>query len=486
MKSNENLKRNKGITLIALVVTIIVLLILAGISISILAGNNGILNKAVTAKEKTSESQALEKAKLALSNYTIDKNVENKNNVKEVLDKSLGSANVKNFSSNSKVATFEYKGKKIKYDLENNAMVEDTPYEIWDGTETKSTGLVGEGTDENPYLIKNADDLLYFNKILCEYGKITGLNSDNTENSANISAQNASIKLTSNISLNNKKWSPLGKISGTNVSSFYGKFDGNGYEITEINEEEESGSVGFFVNLESNSEIKNLRITNSTFIQKGSSRVGGIAATSYNAKIEDCYFSGTITTSGTETGGIVGYMYSGSIKNCISEAQIKSTNSYVGGIIGNGYNVNVENATNDGSITGGQHIGGIAGNLSGTMKKCNNKGSISSNDQHVGGLIGSVEGPGEEIEDCNNLGEINITGTAYDCGGLVGVIQGGDNNKITNSYNKANINGNIKYGGGIIGYSYKKVTVIKCENTGEFNGTVEIKGDICANSDAIN
>ena len=41
-----NFNENKGITLIALVVTIIVLLILAGISVSMLTGQNGILNRA--------------------------------------------------------------------------------------------------------------------------------------------------------------------------------------------------------------------------------------------------------------------------------------------------------------------------------------------------------------------------------------------------------------------------------------------------------
>ena len=49
----ETLKKNKGITLIALVVTIIVLLILAGISIASLTGNNGILTQANKAKEET-------------------------------------------------------------------------------------------------------------------------------------------------------------------------------------------------------------------------------------------------------------------------------------------------------------------------------------------------------------------------------------------------------------------------------------------------
>ena len=63
----ETLKRNKGITLIALVVTIIVLLILAGISISMLTGQNGILNRAAEAKEKTGIANEVEQRKLAQS-----------------------------------------------------------------------------------------------------------------------------------------------------------------------------------------------------------------------------------------------------------------------------------------------------------------------------------------------------------------------------------------------------------------------------------
>ncbi len=57
-------KSQKGITLIALVVTIIVLLILAGISISMLTGQNGILNRAQEAKEKTDQSQKDENQKM--------------------------------------------------------------------------------------------------------------------------------------------------------------------------------------------------------------------------------------------------------------------------------------------------------------------------------------------------------------------------------------------------------------------------------------
>ena len=53
----RKIKNEKAITLIALVITIIVLLILAGVAISMLAGDNGILRKAAEAKEKTEQAQ---------------------------------------------------------------------------------------------------------------------------------------------------------------------------------------------------------------------------------------------------------------------------------------------------------------------------------------------------------------------------------------------------------------------------------------------
>jgi len=61
------LKNNKGITLIALVITIIVLLILAGVSIAMLTGQNGILNQATNAKNNTAEAEAADKINMALN-----------------------------------------------------------------------------------------------------------------------------------------------------------------------------------------------------------------------------------------------------------------------------------------------------------------------------------------------------------------------------------------------------------------------------------
>ena len=69
MKLNFKGRREKGITLIALVITIIVLLILAGVSIATLTGNNGILKQANQAKENNNSAAAKEKVQVSLSNY---------------------------------------------------------------------------------------------------------------------------------------------------------------------------------------------------------------------------------------------------------------------------------------------------------------------------------------------------------------------------------------------------------------------------------
>ena len=67
MKNKINLKKHQnGITLIALVVTIIVLLILAGVTINALSGENGIITKSKEAKIKTEKSKTIEKINLAI------------------------------------------------------------------------------------------------------------------------------------------------------------------------------------------------------------------------------------------------------------------------------------------------------------------------------------------------------------------------------------------------------------------------------------
>ena len=63
---NLKIRNNvKGITLIALVITIIVLLILAGVSIAMLTGENGILTQAKKAKEETEKAAEEEERQLS-------------------------------------------------------------------------------------------------------------------------------------------------------------------------------------------------------------------------------------------------------------------------------------------------------------------------------------------------------------------------------------------------------------------------------------
>ena len=82
------LKSRKGITLIALVVTIIALLILAGISIATLFGDNGILQKATDAKTNTERTSIVEYARTDVLGYQVVNKSCNlkKTQLKSVLD----------------------------------------------------------------------------------------------------------------------------------------------------------------------------------------------------------------------------------------------------------------------------------------------------------------------------------------------------------------------------------------------------------------
>ena len=68
----DKLRKNKGITLVALVITIIILLILAGIGIATLTGDNGLFARAKQAKEKTVEGQLREEIVMAIQDIQAE------------------------------------------------------------------------------------------------------------------------------------------------------------------------------------------------------------------------------------------------------------------------------------------------------------------------------------------------------------------------------------------------------------------------------
>ena len=88
MNEMKKLKKNNGITLIALVITIIVLLILAGVSISMLTGDNGILMKAQRAKDVTQISSEKEALQLTMINKKLSED-EKYNIGEELIDRTL-------------------------------------------------------------------------------------------------------------------------------------------------------------------------------------------------------------------------------------------------------------------------------------------------------------------------------------------------------------------------------------------------------------
>lgn len=80
-KSQEKKTRAKGITLIALVVTVVILLILAGISINLVLGENGIISKAQESKLKSDNATVSDSLKMMIARYSIDDMGEGKTDV---------------------------------------------------------------------------------------------------------------------------------------------------------------------------------------------------------------------------------------------------------------------------------------------------------------------------------------------------------------------------------------------------------------------
>ena len=86
-----NTKKEKGITLIALIVTIIVLLILAGITIASLTGDDGILTKSTEARDTTDEETINEQVNLAvLGALTMGQGKMDSSNLRKSLDNKIG------------------------------------------------------------------------------------------------------------------------------------------------------------------------------------------------------------------------------------------------------------------------------------------------------------------------------------------------------------------------------------------------------------
>ena len=219
--------------------------------------------------------------------------------------------------------------------------------------------LSGSGTEDDPYRIANAADLLAFAAKVNDDGKA-----------------DACAVLTENIDLTGELWTPI----GTGAANYKGTFDGCRFTVTislTIGEDWVGAEAGIFGSL-NNAAIRNLKT------------------------------AGTITTEEsvgecTSIGGIAGFVNGKShIENCKSSISIEVNNGdilAVGGIAGYVYGTPTFSAcTNWGSlISGAEHsmgcFGGIIGMTEGdaaSLENCYNRGKIfcELGDTYSGGLIG--------------------------------------------------------------------------------------------------
>ena len=515
-----NYKKTAGITLIALVVTIIVLLILAGISIMMLSGNNGILTRAGESKNLTEQSQLEEEVKLAYLDYKMQTNTNesletylNKIDGAEIEKVTKGVYNVK---KNNKEAS-----------ITDDGNVTQGKTEIWNGE--KSEELEGSGTEEDPFLIKNGKDLAFFSDVVNNSKKYT--DKDGNEKDYN----SASYKQIKDIYLNDiseyDNWtdeSTSANLKQLYISYFSGKYEGNNNKIIGVYINEPSTSrVGFFKRLYY-ANINNLNLEYSYVI--GQSNVGVLCGSADVSNINNCKVGGTVQGE-NYVGGLMGVCYgdyrlsnSNTINKCTNNAKVNGNIwvgglfgqiygyglvaiedchnngeivawQYVGGICGAGSNLTIRGNTNNNNIIGSEterycyYLGGIIGELrGGNIENCINKGNIIINNNkstvsQIGGIVG-ITNKGNNIElnninNTNNLGNIKIevehdaNTLAYEIGGIIG---NGTSANVNNTNNNGNITlseglvDNSRYNakgvGGIIGYIYSNVTITESTNSG--------------------
>ena len=119
MKAIKN-NNEKGITLIALVVTIVVLLILAGVSISLVLTNNGVISKAKEAEKLTDEGNAKDIMSLYLAGLAFEKEKDSGFRLADYLSSNIGNDGLEDFLNNGDGhAQVAYKGYKYLVNLDD-------------------------------------------------------------------------------------------------------------------------------------------------------------------------------------------------------------------------------------------------------------------------------------------------------------------------------------------------------------------------------
>lgn len=176
-----NSKNKNGITLIALVITIIVLLILAGISISMLSGDNSLLKRAGDARDDTVVGQEKEQVEMAYVSAAVKKLGGNvtKKNLQDELDLAYGDTekselNKKTKVTGSTILKVHYNDTNHNYTVDNGAVTKIADGEIEEIPEDIFVALYNDGT----LVFSNNEGDIDSTKVSESYGNIKDINYD--------------------------------------------------------------------------------------------------------------------------------------------------------------------------------------------------------------------------------------------------------------------------------------------------------------------
>ena len=271
------------------------------------------------------------------------------------------------------------------------------------------TGVTGNGTEAEPFMLKTADHLAWFRDYV-NVGKTSAcakIADDVEEIDMSTVCHKADAELVAELS-----WTPIGNYS----KQYQGTFDGNGKTIRNLFISSTSNEIGFF-GYAADCRIKNITFDNAKVKGNDNSSTGILAGYAGSCVIENIKTTESCSVEGKEeTGGITGRA-NGNISNCENHAIVNGS-YYVGGIVGICFDSenSITSCANYGAITGtDQFVGGIIGYFGeGSLQNSANYGNITG-DARVGNLIGYAN-----ICNINNvLGIGNITANHANCNGLI-------------------------------------------------------------------
>ena len=290
----------------------------------------------------------------------------------------------------------------------------------------------------------------------------------------------ATYQLVANLNLSGRKWEAF---------DFSGKLNGNGYTISNLSMNTDSGNVAMFNKL--TGTVDGLTLNNVSIVSTcytGAS-VAGICYNLDGGTISNCVIeSGKIEGEVGSAGGFVAVLTSGTIINCVNKANVETdtthtSDSYaIGGIVGFANAGTITNCSNYGVIKGAEFVGGIIGRSkdgsSVAFNNLSNYGSVSGSDSFVGGIMGRYARD-KEYSITNLLNTGKIEGVNY-VGGLFGYWENAynakDNNArkvIVNAFeNSGTIIGEGSYVGGLIGKVYFDAPAYSVKYEGDWNGTL--------------